>query len=85
MKWGLAIANPARRQLRKLSPAELLDIDQVFSLMCDNPFQGDIKYLRGGRGVLRRRVGDFRILYDLHYDHKVIVVMAVKRRGSNTY
>jgi mRNA-degrading endonuclease RelE of RelBE toxin-antitoxin system len=47
--------------------------------------QGDIRFLRGGSGALRRRVGDFRIFYELHYDNKVIVVTAVKRRGSNTY
>jgi mRNA interferase RelE/StbE len=85
MRWGLALTSPAKRQLRRLSQPEQSEINQVFFLMRDNPFQGDIKFLRGGRGVLRRRVGDFRILYELHYDDKVIVVTAVKRRGSNTY
>jgi mRNA-degrading endonuclease RelE of RelBE toxin-antitoxin system len=34
---------------------------------------------------LRRRVGDWRILYELNESRKLIVVTAVKRRGSNTY
>jgi mRNA-degrading endonuclease RelE of RelBE toxin-antitoxin system len=53
--------------------------------MSNNPFQGDIKFLKGGKGSIRRRIGDFRIFYELHHDHKVIVVTAIKRRGSNTY
>jgi mRNA-degrading endonuclease RelE of RelBE toxin-antitoxin system len=85
MTWGLALTSPAKRQLRRLSQPERSEINNVFSLMCDNPFQGDIRFLRGVRGALRRRVGDFRIFYELHYDNKVIVVTAVKRRGSNTY
>lgn len=85
MTWGLALTSPAKRQLRRLSQPERSEINSAFSLMSDNPFQGDIKFLRGGGGALRRRVGDFRIFYELHYDSKVIVVTAVKRRGSNTY
>ena len=53
--------------------------------MCRDPFGGDVKFLRGLNGALRRRVGDWRILYDLNSESKVIVVTAVKRRGSNTY
>jgi mRNA-degrading endonuclease RelE of RelBE toxin-antitoxin system len=47
--------------------------------------QGDIRFLKGSNGGLRRRVGDWRILYDLEPEYKMIVVTAIKRRGSNTY
>jgi mRNA-degrading endonuclease RelE of RelBE toxin-antitoxin system len=60
-------------------------IDDAFSEMCLNPFAGDVKSLRGGKGALRRRVGDWRILFDLHQEQRLIVVTAVKRRGSKTY
>jgi mRNA interferase RelE/StbE len=85
MKWGLAITNPAKRRLRRLSAPERREINRAFSLMCNDPFQGDIKFLRGASGTIRKRVGDFRIFYELHQDNKVIVVTAVERRGSNTY
>jgi mRNA interferase RelE/StbE len=85
MKWGLAITNPAKRQLRRLSAAELHQINNVFSSMCDDPFGGDIKFLKGLDGQVRRRVGDWRILYEIDQANKVIVVNAVKRRTSNTY
>ena len=85
MKWGLVIANRAERQLRRLSPSELLHIERTFSEMCKEPFRGDIKILRGSDGALRRRAGDWRILYTLERHSKLLIVAAVTRRGSKTY
>jgi mRNA interferase RelE/StbE len=84
MTWGLVITSRAKRQLRRLSAGERDAIDPVFSQMCDDPFHGDVKALRG-LGILRRRVGDWRILYSLDDAKRIIIVAAVKRRGSNTY
>ena len=85
MTWGLVITSRAKRQLRRLTEPERRLIDDAFSEMCRNPYQGDVRFLKGSDGAFRRRTGDWRILYDLESEHKVIVVTAVKRRGSNTY
>jgi len=53
--------------------------------MCHNPYHGDVQFLKGSDNALRRRIGDWRIFYDLEPEHKVIVVTGIKRRGSNTY
>jgi mRNA-degrading endonuclease RelE of RelBE toxin-antitoxin system len=50
-----------------------------------SPFAGDVKSLRGTKGAMRRRVGDWRILFDLQQKRRLIIVTAVKRRGSKTY
>jgi mRNA-degrading endonuclease RelE of RelBE toxin-antitoxin system len=60
-------------------------MDVTFGQMCANPYHGDIRFLKGVNGGLRRRVGDWRIFYELELEHKIIVVTAIKRRGSNTY
>jgi mRNA interferase RelE/StbE len=85
MTWGLVIASRARRQLRRLTDAERHQIDIAFFEMCHNPYHGDVKFLKGSGGAFRRRTGDWRILYDLESEHKVVIVTAVKHRGSNTY
>jgi len=85
MKWGLVIASRAKRQLRRLTVTELQLIDAAFSEMRHNPYHGDVQFLKGSDNAFRRRIGDWRILYDLEPEHKVIVITAVKRRGSNTY
>jgi mRNA interferase RelE/StbE len=84
MKWGLVIANRAKRQLRRLSADEQQKINETFFEMSQDPFQGDVKFLRG-LNALRRRVGDWRILYELNEARMLIIVAAIKRRGSNTY
>jgi mRNA-degrading endonuclease RelE of RelBE toxin-antitoxin system len=60
-------------------------IDDAFHEMCSDPFAGDVKALRGTDGAFRRRIGDWRILFDLHRQERLIVVTGVKRRGSKTY
>jgi mRNA interferase RelE/StbE len=85
MTWSLVIASPAERDLRRVPALDRARIDDAFSEMCLNPFAGDVKSLRGGKGALRRRVGDWRILFDLHQERRLIVVTAVRRRGSKTY
>jgi mRNA-degrading endonuclease RelE of RelBE toxin-antitoxin system len=49
------------------------------------PYQGDVKCLRGSGGALRRRVGDWRILFELDRKKQLIVVTGVRRRALNTY
>ena len=84
MKWALVIASRAKRQCRRLPVTDRSAIDATFSEMCEDPFSGDMKSLRGSDG-LRRRVRAWRILYKLDEEKKVIVVTGIKRRGSNTY
>jgi mRNA-degrading endonuclease RelE of RelBE toxin-antitoxin system len=51
--------------------------------MAQNPFVGDIKKL--GDGEYRRRVGSYRIFFDLHRAERVVFVSRVERRTSTTY
>ena len=85
MTWNLVIVSSAAKQLRRVPSPELTRINKAFSAMCADPFSGDVKSLRGTRGALRRREGDWRILFDLQQKKKLIVVLAVRRRGSKTY
>lgn len=84
MKWGLVIASRAKRQFRHIPPADRDAIDAAFFEMRNDPFSGDFKSLRGSDG-LRRRVREWRILYTLDQQKKIIIVTAIKRRSSTTY
>lgn len=84
MKWGLIIGSRAKRQFHRI-PSEARDaIDAAFSDMGEDPFSGDVKALRGLK-TFRRRVGQWRILFELVESKRLIVVTAIKRRGSSTY
>jgi mRNA-degrading endonuclease RelE of RelBE toxin-antitoxin system len=85
MTWGLLITEPAARHLRKLPRHDLEHVDAALDEMRVNPYSGDIKFLRAAAGALRRRVGVWRILFDVHKDKHLVIVLAVKRRRSTTY
>jgi mRNA-degrading endonuclease RelE of RelBE toxin-antitoxin system len=51
----------------------------------EDPFQGDIKRLKGQPTAWRRRVGNYRIIYDLYFEKRLIVVSSILRRTSTTY
>ncbi len=53
--------------------------------MQEDPFQGDIKRLKGQPTAWRRRVGNYRIIYDLYFEKRLIVVSSILRRTSTTY
>ena len=59
--------------------ADLERIDDAFREMCLDPFAGDVKALQGTDGAFRRRIGDWRILIDLHRQKRLIVITGVKR------
>jgi len=48
-------------------------------------YSGDIKFLRGTGGTLRRRVGVWRILFVVNQAKREVAILGVKRRTSTTY
>jgi mRNA-degrading endonuclease RelE of RelBE toxin-antitoxin system len=85
MKWGLEITKPAARDLRDVPRADLEHIDQAFEDMRSDPYYGDIKFLKGTNRILRRRVGNWRIEFEVQSDRRIVVIFSVTRRSSHTY
>jgi mRNA-degrading endonuclease RelE of RelBE toxin-antitoxin system len=81
----LVITKPADRDLRHLSPEDLRRVDAAFEAMRNNPYSGDVKFLRGTGGTLRRRVGAWRIFFEVHQQPRNVVILGVRRRTSTTY
>lgn len=71
--------------MRDMPRADAAQIDSAFLEMRADPYAGDVRFLKGTDRVLRRRVGDWRIMYEVRADLGVIVVNDVERRSSNTY
>lgn len=46
--------------------------------------QGAAK-LQGAEGAYRIRVGPYRIIYDIHDDRALVVILKVARRSETTY
>jgi mRNA interferase RelE/StbE len=85
MAWNLHITGPAQKEFLKLPPKDQARVKNALLAMEQDPFGGDIKRLKGQSSAWRRRVGNYRIVYDLHINEQRIVVAGILRRTSTTY
>jgi mRNA-degrading endonuclease RelE of RelBE toxin-antitoxin system len=54
--------------------------------MRDDPFSGDVSALKGEyQGLFRRRVGSWRIIFELDPERHLVLVHDLLRRSSTTY
>jgi len=83
MNWTLVVTNPARKSLARVPERERVRLVRALEAMQADPFSGDIKRLQPPGW--RRRVGDYRVFFDLYVTDRLLVVTAVKRRTSTTY
>ncbi len=83
--WVLQIDDSVYRFLKKIRRK---DAEWLFMAIRDlpgDPFRGDIKKMKGEQNVWRRRIGVYRIRYELIAEEKVIHIFLVERRTSNSY
>jgi mRNA interferase RelE/StbE len=85
MTWNLSITGPAQKDFQRLPQKDQARVKAALIAMQVDPFQGDIKRLKGKDTAWRRRVGNYRIIYDLYFDEYLIVVLGILRRTSTTY
>ena len=83
--WTVVLAGPARKALKRIPAHDRERIHEALAEMAEDPFRGDIKYLKGQKETLRRRVGDWRIFFRLVQEPKHILISAIVRRTSTTY
>ncbi len=82
--WRVVLAGPAQRSLERIPARDRARIRSAIDEMEIDPFSGDIKNLKG-QGLLRRRVGSWRIFYRLERGEGLVWIVAVERRTSTTY
>jgi mRNA-degrading endonuclease RelE of RelBE toxin-antitoxin system len=85
MNWNLLVTGPARKQLQKLPAGDRGRVRQVLLAMQDDAFGGDLKRLTAQPTGWRRRVGNYRVLFDIDYARRFVVVHGVVRRTTSTY
>ncbi len=79
--YQLRLEKRARKTLEKISEPVKSRIINALEEMAQDPFSGDIRALQGEwKGFYRRRVGDFRIIYSVDSDIKVVSVESIVDR-----
>jgi mRNA interferase RelE/StbE len=85
MPWALHVARSAEKELEGIPQRDRNRILKTLRAMREDPFAGDVARLQGLPTAWRRRVGNWRILYDLYLDRRLIVIASIRRRTSTTY
>jgi len=85
MSWKLKIAKRASKEMKRIPKKDAKRLLFVLEKLTENPYQGDIEKVKGEENVWRRRVGNYRILYEIILKQKYINVFQVRRRTTPTY
>ncbi len=86
MTWNVIVARPAERAFRKMQGMDTKRVLAALQDMAEEPFQGDVVALQGvHKGSFRRRVGQWRIFFDVDTERNTVSVTNILRRSSTTY
>lgn len=78
--YRIDFAPAATRQLRKLDPVARRRIQAAIELLGTDPRPAAAKRLVGGGGEWRVRTGDYRIIYEIHDQNLLVLVVALGHR-----
>lgn len=79
--YRLEVSHTAHRQIRRLSGQTKERVNNAIARLADNPWLPGVKKLTAGEGY-RVRVGDYRILYQVDDDTKLVTIYRVMSRGD---
>jgi len=83
--WIVQLARSAERTLDRAPARDRVRLFSALSAMSQDPFSGDIVRLKNLPVTFRRRVGSWRIFFDVHPERQVVSVVDNVRRTSTTY
>ncbi|MEV4420634.1 type II toxin-antitoxin system RelE/ParE family toxin [Patulibacter sp. NPDC049589] len=80
MTYRITLAPAAAPQLRKHDPQIRRRIQGALELLADDPRPPAATRLVGGAGEWRVRTGDYRIVYEIHDDELLVLVLQLEHR-----
>jgi mRNA interferase RelE/StbE len=85
MSWQITIHPKAVKQLKKFPKKDSDRIRETLDQFQSSPLAGDIEKMSGEQNVWRRRVGAYRISFELFPNRRTVFVFKIKRRTTTTY
>ena len=83
--WELKIEPDVYKQAKRFPPTDRERVFSAINSLSLDPYVGDIEKIGGESDVWRRRVGAYRVFFEVYQHSRKVNVFRVKRRGSNTY
>ena len=84
MAYRIEITRAAVRDLKRLPRQAVHRIDRAILALGDDPRPAGAVKLRGSDITWRIRVGDYRVIYEIH-DRKIVIVVVRIRHRRDVY
>jgi len=81
-KFKLLIHKKALRELNELPAEDKRQIFDAVSMLEVDPFKGDVKPIKGLKGVFRLRVGDYRIAFTVNFKENEVAILKIAKRKT---
>ena len=78
--FSILIHRKALKEIDRFPTEDKQRILNAIRQIATEPFSGDVKPIRGVKGLLRRRVGEYRIAFTVNFEKNEVVVLRVGRR-----
>ena len=87
MTWVCSLSHKAEKQLQHLIAGLQKRIAKAIDELEEDPFQGDVKSLKGKhlKGRYRKRVGQYRIIFTINQESRIVPISAIISRSEKTY
>lgn len=79
-RYEITFARSARRELEALEPRLVARIWARIQGLAEEPRPPGCRKLQGEEGLWRIRAGDYRVLYEIKDDTRVVDIVAVRHR-----
>jgi len=83
--WQVKIHKRALKACVSFPQKETRRLFAVIKSLASDPFAGDVKKMEHEEQVWRRRVGSYRVMYELIPADRIVYVFRVERRTTTTY
>lgn len=81
--YEIRLSHRARRYYERVSANSARRLNQCFEALVKDPLGGgDIKLVKGMRGMYRFRVGNLRVIYEVDVKQRIVRVNAILPRGE---
>ncbi|MFY9462731.1 MAG: type II toxin-antitoxin system RelE/ParE family toxin [Candidatus Sungiibacteriota bacterium] len=83
--WRVKIDASVYKVLRRFPKADAERILLIIEDPSFNPYEGDIEKIKGEEHLWRRRIGAYRIFFEIYQHESVVHIFRAERRTSHTY
>jgi mRNA-degrading endonuclease RelE of RelBE toxin-antitoxin system len=81
--WRVFVPKSAQKAIARAPAADAQRLNAAIQQMAADPYAGDIRHLQAR--IYRRRVGAYRIIFEVSADFRAVQILRVGRRTSTTY